>query len=603
MPRAADTHKWHAAVAVVAGSPGMSGAARLVTAAAMRTGAGYVRLSTPGGQHDPGVPTEAVTRSLPPASWAATVTKDLDRFKALVVGPGLGRSDATTAEVRELVAEAQVPVVVDGDGLFALAWSADGAASLLRNRPGPTVLTPHDGEFALLAGRKPGADRLAAARELATATGAVVLLKGPATVVAEPAGRRAALDGRRRAAGHGRDRGCAVRDRRRPARAAGPGVQGRRGRRLAARARRGERTGAGARGLGPARAAAGRPGVPVTVPLADPRRQAWVEVDLGAIAANVGVLAETVAPAALWVVVKADGYGHGAAPVARAALEAGAEGLCVALVQEGVALRQAGILAPVLVLSEQPEDQLDELVRWRLTATVYSLDHLEALAHEAREAGGATVRVHLKVDTGMHRVGARTDELVPLVQALLARPELRWEGLWTHLARADETRVSTTVTQLARLDAAIGVMQEAGYPPPLVHAANSAGALGAGPAARRDMVRSGIAVYGIPPGPEVAAECAELQPALSLRACVTHVQRVPPGEGISLRAPTRPRARDDDRHAPARLRRRCTPPAGGPGRRGAARWTAPSDRRGPSPWINSWSTAVTTSSRRATRRC
>ena len=188
VPRAADTHKWHAAVAVVAGSPGMSGAARLVTAAAMRAGAGYVRLSTPGGQHDPGVPTEAVTRSLPPASWAATVTKDLDRFKALVVGPGLGRSDATTAEVRELVAEAQVPVVVDGDGLFALAWSADGAAKLLRNRPGPTVLTPHDGEFGLLAGRKPGADRLAAARELATATGAVVLLKGPATVVAEPAG-------------------------------------------------------------------------------------------------------------------------------------------------------------------------------------------------------------------------------------------------------------------------------------------------------------------------------------------------------------------------------------------------------------------------------
>ena len=188
VPRAADAHKWHAAVAVVAGSPGMTGAARLVTAAAMRAGAGYVRLSTPGGQHDPGVPTEAVTRSLPPASWAGAVTKDLDRFKALVVGPGLGRSDATTAEVRELVAAAQAPVVVDGDGLFALAWSADGAASLLRDRPGPTVLTPHDGEYGLLAGRKPGPDRLAAARELAAATGAVVLLKGPATIVAEPAG-------------------------------------------------------------------------------------------------------------------------------------------------------------------------------------------------------------------------------------------------------------------------------------------------------------------------------------------------------------------------------------------------------------------------------
>ena len=104
---------------------------------------------------------------------------------------------------------------------------------------------------------------------------------------------------------------------------------------------------------------------------ADPRRWAWVEVDLGAIAANVGVLAETVSPSALWVVVKADGYGHGAAPVARAALEGGADGLCVAFVQEGAALRQAGILAPILVLSEQPESQLAELVRWHLAATLW----------------------------------------------------------------------------------------------------------------------------------------------------------------------------------------------------------------------------------------
>ena len=240
LPRAADTHKWHAAVAVVAGSPGMSGAARLVTAAAMRTGAGYVRLSTPGGQHDPGVPTEAVTRSLPPASWAAHGDEGPRPVQGAGrrAGPGPQRRHHRRGP-RAGGRAAQVPVVVDGDGLFALAWSADGAASLLRDRPGPTVLTPHDGEFGLLAGRKPGADRLAAARAAGRGDGAVVLLKGPATVVAEPGRRRPALDRRRRAAGHGRDRGRAVRDRRRPARAAGPGVQGRRGRRLAARARRG----------------------------------------------------------------------------------------------------------------------------------------------------------------------------------------------------------------------------------------------------------------------------------------------------------------------------------------------------------------------------
>ena len=189
LPRAVDAHKWHAATAVVAGSAGMGGAARLVTAAALRAGAGYVRLSTPGGLADPGVPTEAVIRELPPVSWAATVAKSLERFHSLVIGPGLGRSDMTTAEVRELVGTAPVPVVVDGDGLFAMAWSAEGPGVVLKRRMAATVLTPHDGEFGLLAGHRPGADRIAAARELAAATAAVVLLKGPATVVAEPRGR------------------------------------------------------------------------------------------------------------------------------------------------------------------------------------------------------------------------------------------------------------------------------------------------------------------------------------------------------------------------------------------------------------------------------
>ncbi|HEY8093875.1 MAG TPA: alanine racemase [Acidimicrobiales bacterium] len=258
-----------------------------------------------------------------------------------------------------------------------------------------------------------------------------------------------------------------------------------------------------------------------------------MEVDLGAIAANVGVLAETVAPSALWVVVKADGYGHGAAPVARAALEAGADGLCVAFVQEGAALRQAGILGPILVLSEQPVSQLQELVRWHLAATAYSASYLDALAEEARESGGPTVRVHVKVDTGMHRVGAPPSEVVPLVQALVAHPELRWDGLWTHLARADEVHDPMTVTQLAMLDEAATALETAGYPPPIVHAANSAGALAWGPAARRDLVRAGIAVYGIAPSAEVAPMCGALEPALALKARVSHVQRVAAGEGVS----------------------------------------------------------------------
>jgi NAD(P)H-hydrate epimerase len=148
-----------------------------------------VRLGTPGVDHDPHAPTEVVGRSLPSIAWDADVAKDLDRFHALVIGPGLGRADLTVEATRRLVAKATIPVVVDGDGLFALAWSRDAAATLLAARRGPTVLTPHDGEFTMLSGARPGADRLDAARGLAADTGAVVLLKGPATVIAGPDGR------------------------------------------------------------------------------------------------------------------------------------------------------------------------------------------------------------------------------------------------------------------------------------------------------------------------------------------------------------------------------------------------------------------------------
>jgi NAD(P)H-hydrate epimerase len=187
-PRRPDAHKWRSGMRIVAGSPGMLGAAHLTSSAAMRAGAGIVHLSSPGVVHDPVAPTEAVLTSLPSLDWAVEVLTHLDRFAALAVGPGLGRDDHVAAQVRRLVVEATVPAVVDGDALFALAWHPEGAAKVLRRRSAPTVLTPHDGEFALLTGSRPGADRIAAARRLAADAGAVVLLKGPATVVAEPFG-------------------------------------------------------------------------------------------------------------------------------------------------------------------------------------------------------------------------------------------------------------------------------------------------------------------------------------------------------------------------------------------------------------------------------
>ena len=186
--RHATAHKWRNALRVVAGSPTMNGAAALVTQAAMRTGAGMVHLSVPG-QVVADAPLEVVQRALPAAGWSAAALASLDRFRAVVVGPGLGRDDDTAAQARTFSIESPLPIVIDGDGLFALAWNADGAAALLQQRTAPTVLTPHDGEFALLTGAAPGHDRLVAARRLAADTGCVVLLKGPATVVADPRGR------------------------------------------------------------------------------------------------------------------------------------------------------------------------------------------------------------------------------------------------------------------------------------------------------------------------------------------------------------------------------------------------------------------------------
>jgi len=186
--RDSSAHKWNAAVRIIAGSRTMTGAAILASAGAQRAGAGMVNVSSPGMDVVPGLPVEVVQRPLPATGWAEEALRSLDRFHAVVVGPGLGRRDDTAVSARYMIINAPLPVVVDGDGLFALAWNADGAAALLQQRTAPTVLTPHDGEYRLLTGTAPGVDRIGAARRLARDTTCVVLLKGPATVVAQPDG-------------------------------------------------------------------------------------------------------------------------------------------------------------------------------------------------------------------------------------------------------------------------------------------------------------------------------------------------------------------------------------------------------------------------------
>ena len=264
---------------------------------------------------------------------------------------------------------------------------------------------------------------------------------------------------------------------------------------------------------------------------AAPARWAWVEVDLDAIRHNVEHLCSVVAPSAVWAVVKADGYGHGAVEVANAALQGGAQGLCVALVQEGVELRQAGVDTPILVLSEQPSESADDIVRFRLMATVYTVGFIDALAEASRDRGIDGVPVHVKIDTGMQRVGAPIDGLDAVIAALDAHvPALRLVGVFTHLAMADAPDDEFTDVQLARFD---GAVESLSLPHGvLVHAANSAGGL-AHPAARRSFVRAGIAIYGISPGEGVDALCGELRPALALKARVSYVKRVEAGSRIS----------------------------------------------------------------------
>ena len=261
-------------------------------------------------------------------------------------------------------------------------------------------------------------------------------------------------------------------------------------------------------------------------------RDAWAEVDLAAIHRNVEVVRAAVQPAQVWAVVKADGYGHGAVAVATAALAAGVTGLCVALVQEGVQLREAGIEAPILVLSEQPDSELDALVTHGLTATVYSTVGIRALAAHAARGPSDVVSVHLKVDTGMHRVGADPADVLHLVQQIVASSPLSLEGVFTHLASADEPAAASNERQLDLFEDVLDDLWLAGVRPPLVHAANSAGALGIS-RARFDLVRLGIAMYGIVPGPGVAQWCDNLRPALALKACVSFVRRVPAGDAVS----------------------------------------------------------------------
>jgi alanine racemase len=230
-------------------------------------------------------------------------------------------------------------------------------------------------------------------------------------------------------------------------------------------------------------------------------------------------------------VVKADGYGHGAVPVAQAALEAGATWLAVAQVPEAAALRQFGIDHPILLLSEPQPGQVEDALDAAVAVTVYSERLVDALSRAVVARGGSAWPVHLKVDTGMHRVGASPVDAVHLARRIDADPALSLAAVWTHCAVADDPDDPFTAVQLDRYEAVLSDIEAAGVEVPMRHAANSAAAI-LHPASRYDLVRCGISVYGIPPAPHLAG-AVPLEPVVRLATEVSLVKPVAAGEGVS----------------------------------------------------------------------
>jgi alanine racemase len=271
------------------------------------------------------------------------------------------------------------------------------------------------------------------------------------------------------------------------------------------------------------------------------QRWAWADINLGALEHNVRVAISESAPSEVWAVVKANAYGHGALQCATTALESGATGLCVALADEAIALRQAGVSAPILVMSEQPPQQHEDMIKYGLIATLYNQATIEHYANEATRLGivGA---VHLKVDTGMHRVGVDSKHAVEMVQFIAAQTWLQLDGVFTHLATADVVDHEATSRQVAEFDRVCEELKQLALLPSRVHIANSSATMNhIGVAAQMKnaptMTRVGIAMYGVAADAQSnsfgVSKGAELQPVMAVKARVSHVQWLDAGEAVS----------------------------------------------------------------------
>jgi alanine racemase len=261
-----------------------------------------------------------------------------------------------------------------------------------------------------------------------------------------------------------------------------------------------------------------------------PLRPAWIEIDLGKLRRNLQLIRRDL-PAAthLMAVVKDDAYGHGALEVARIALEEGAWGFGLSTLEEAMALRQGGIPAPLVLLGERQEPELEWCVAHDLTVCVNELHTVRALAHTAARFN-KQVPVHLKINTGMSRYGVRWDEALPLVEQILSEKSLLLDGVMTHFAQSDETDKGFANLQLSRFNEILRALEELKVPVKLRHTCNSGGFLDL-PDAHLDMVRTGILMYGIFPS-QVCRRIPGVEPVMSVKAKIAAIQKLKPGEVV-----------------------------------------------------------------------
>ncbi|MDO4555695.1 MAG: alanine racemase [Lachnospiraceae bacterium] len=262
-------------------------------------------------------------------------------------------------------------------------------------------------------------------------------------------------------------------------------------------------------------------------------RRVYAKIDLDAIKYNVSQVQKQVGQDVMvMAVIKADGYGHGALPIAHALDKIGVDRFAVAFAEEGMMLRKGGIHNPILILGYSHESQYETILKYNLTPTVFTYETAKGLS-EAAVRAKKTIPIHIKLETGMNRIGFfPTEETMKIIEKIKELPGIFLEGMFTHMARADETEKVTARKQMDIYMGFVNKLEERGISIPVKHVANSASIIDLKDF-KLDMVRSGIMTYGLYPSKEVSTEQIRLKPAMEWKTYIVNLKEIEPGDGVS----------------------------------------------------------------------